>query len=85
MRAIRTGNLKYVERSEGWPNEPFDLEGDPGETINRVGALQHREQVADLRRRPHAFFDAAGAPRLADWRSTTKQILPTDTGYYTWE
>lgn len=85
VRAIRTGNVKYVERGEGWPSELFDLEADPGETVNRVGAPQHREQVADLRRRLHAFFDAAGAPPLADWRSTTKQILPTDIGYYTWE
>jgi arylsulfatase A-like enzyme len=85
VRAIRTGNVKYVERGEGWPSELFDLEADPGENVNRVGAPQHREQVADLRRRLHAFFDAAGAPPLADWRSTTKQILPTDIGYYTWE
>jgi hypothetical protein len=31
------------------------------------------------------FFEAAGAPPIADGRTTTKQILPADIGYYTWE
>lgn len=83
-RAIQTVNLKYIERSEGWPNELFDLEADPGETVNRVGAPEYREQVRQLRLRLHRFFDAAGAPLLENWRSTTRQIIPSDVGYYRW-
>jgi len=85
VRAIRTENLKYIERAEGWPNELFDLEVDPGEVINRIGAPDYRQQARELRSRLHGFFDGAGAPPLADWRTTTEQILPTDIGYYTWE
>jgi arylsulfatase A-like enzyme len=84
-RAIRTENLKYVERGDGWWNELFDLEDDPGETINRVGKPEYRKQRLELRTRLHAFFDKHGAPPIDDWRSTTKQVLPTDTGYYTWK
>ena len=37
VRAIRTENLKYIERADGWGDELYDLEADPGEEINRVG------------------------------------------------
>jgi len=84
-RAVRTENLKYVERSDGWPNELFDLEDDPGETINRVGKPEYRERRLALQQRLHAFFDQAGAPPIDDWRSTTKQIIPTDIDYYRWK
>ena len=84
-RAVRTEHLKYVERSDGWPNELFDLEEDPGERINRVGKPEYREMRVALRDRLRAFFDGAGAPALADWRSTTRQRIPTDTGYYRWQ
>jgi arylsulfatase A-like enzyme len=83
-RAIRTENLKYVERGDGWWNELFDLEDDPGETINRVGKPEYREQRLGLKKRLDGFFQAHGAPDIEDWRSTTTQVLPTDTGYYTW-
>ena len=85
VRAIRTENLKYVERGDGWGNELFDLEDDPGEEINRIGKPEYREQRLELQERLHAYFDRHGAPPLDDWRSTTKQVLPTDTGYYTWK
>ncbi len=84
VRAIRTENLKYVERGDGWGDELFDLEDDPGEEINRIGKPEHREQRLELQRRLHAYFDEHGAPAIDDWRSTTRQVLPTDTGYYTW-
>ncbi len=83
-RAVRTENLKYVERSDGWPNELFDLEEDPAERINRVGKPEYRERRLALRQRLHAFFDGAGAPPLSEWRSTTRQRIPTDVGYYRW-
>ena len=84
-RAVRTENLKYIERADGWPNELFDLEDDPGETINRVGKPEYRERRLAMQKRLHWFFDAAGAPKIDDWRSTTKQVIPTDTGYYRWK
>ena len=85
VRAIRTENLKYVERGDGWGDELFDLEDDPGEIINRIGKPEYREERLGLRKRLHGFFDAQGAPPIDEWRSTTKQILPTDSGYYTWK
>ncbi len=83
VRSIRTQNYKLVERTEGWGDELFDLEDDPGEQINRIGAPGYREHAAALRRRLRQFFDEAGAPPLAEWRSTTRQNLPMDVdGYY---
>lgn len=84
-RAVRTENLKYVERSDGWPNELFDLEEDPAEQINRVGKPEYRNRRLALRQRLQAFFDGAGAPPLPAWRSTTRQRIPTDVGYYRWK
>jgi arylsulfatase A-like enzyme len=87
MRGIRTENLKLVERTEGWGDELFDLEDDPGELINRIGGPHYREQVVALRSRLHRFFEQAGAPPLEDWRSTvTHQHLPMDDPtYYSWK
>ena len=84
-RAVRTETLKYVERADGWPNELFDLEEDPGESINRVGKPEYRSRRLALRGRMRGFFDRSGAPPLSDWRSTTRQRIPTDVGYYRWE
>ncbi len=86
VRSIRTENLKYVERAEGWPNELFDLEDDPGESINRVGSADYRQQVESLRARLRSYFASAGAPPLDRWRETTDQNLPMDAdGYYRWK
>ena len=85
VRGIRTENLKYVERGDGWGDELFDLEADPGEEINRIGKPQYRERRLALRKRLHAYFDGIGAPAIDDWRETTTQKLPTDAeGYYEW-
>ena len=83
-RAVRTENLKYVERGDGWPNELFDLEEDPGERVNRVGKPEYRERRLALKGRLDEFFEGAGAPALNDWRTTTRQTIPTDVGYYRW-
>jgi arylsulfatase A-like enzyme len=85
MRAVRTENLKYAERGDGWGDELFDLEDDPGETINRIGKPEYREQRLELRKRLRTYFEGHGAPPIENWRSTTRQVLPTDTGYYTWK
>ena len=84
-RAIRTETLKYVERADGWPDELFDIEQDPGERVNRVGKPEYRSRRQALRERLAGFFERAGARPLSQWRSTTRQTVPTDVGYYSWE
>ena len=83
-RAVRTENLKYVERADGWPNELFDLEEDPGERVNRVGKPEYRDRRVALQQRLREFFRQASAPPLSQWRATTGQTIPTDVGYYRW-
>jgi len=73
VRAVRTENLKFIERSREWPSELFDLEADPGETTNVIDDLRHRRQLETLRADLRRFFDRAGAPRIDEWRKTTEQ------------
>jgi len=75
VRALRTENLKYVERTQEWPSELFDLEADPGETRNVIDDPAYRAQLKTLRGELADLFRQAGAPALADWRSTTTQEL----------
>jgi arylsulfatase A-like enzyme len=76
VRGVRTPNLKYIERTTEWPSELYDLEADSGERTNVLDDPRHRRQLSALRTRLHGFFDAAGAPPLDQWRTTTKQHLP---------
>ena len=82
VRSVRTENLKYIERADNWPAEMFDLEADPGETVNVAGARSYQEQVVRLRSRLRREFSRIGAPAIDRWRSTTTQTIPTDTEYY---
>jgi len=75
VRAIRTENLKYIERTKEWPSEMFDLEKDPGERHDIIAEPARARERQALQSRLHQFFDKMGAPPLADWRSTTKQDL----------
>jgi len=75
VRAIRTENLKYIERTKEWPSEMFDLEADPGETRNVIDDPRHSKQRDALREELHRFFQDAGAPPLEQWRTTTTQIM----------
>lgn len=81
-RAIRTRKWKYVQRADNWWDELFDLENDPGETVNVIGWAANREPLVKLRSRLNAYFKAAGAPTIDQWRSSSRQKLPIDTGYY---
>ncbi len=82
VRSVRTENLKYIERADNWPAEMFDLEADPGETVNVAGARSYQERVVTLRSRLRREFSRIGAPTIDRWRSTTTQTIPTDTEYY---
>ena len=75
VRGVRTENLKYVERTKEWPSELYDLEADPGETVNRINDPAYKTQLETLRREMREFFQKAGAPPIEDWHSTTRQKL----------
>jgi arylsulfatase A-like enzyme len=78
VRAIRTGNLKYIERAEGYPSELYDLEADPGESRNAIADPSHAAHARSLRAELAKFFRDAGAPPLSEWRKTTDQVLQLD-------
>jgi arylsulfatase A-like enzyme len=75
-RCIRTRTLKYIERTKDWPSELYDLEADPGEKKDVFADPTYASRLKDLQNDLHRFFERSGAPRLEDWRSTTKQHLP---------
>jgi arylsulfatase A-like enzyme len=79
VRAVRTRNLKYIERTREWPSEFFDLEADPGETASRLEDPAYAGVIAELRRDLHATFERLGAPRLEEWRSNVRQELTVYT------
>ncbi len=76
VRAIRTQNLKYIERADGYPSELYDLEADPGETRNVTDDRTYSRQLEALRPELAKFFRDIGAPPLNEWRKTTTQRLP---------
>jgi arylsulfatase A-like enzyme len=75
VRGIRTGTRKLIVRAEGFPGEFYDLEKDPGETVNRIDDPAYAKEIAGLKGQLVKWFEAAGAPPIEDWRSTTKQNL----------
>jgi arylsulfatase A-like enzyme len=75
VRGIRTGTRKLIVRAEGFPGEFYDLEKDPGETVNRIDDPAYAKEIAGLRSQLGKWFEAAGAPPIGQWRSTTKQNL----------
>ncbi len=79
VRGIRTRNLKYLERAEGWPSEMYDLEADPGEARNVWDEKAYAAQRAAFHRELTRYFADQGAPPLEEWRKTTKQQLPDES------
>jgi arylsulfatase A-like enzyme len=75
VRALRTDNLKYVERTREWPSELFDLEADPGETRNLIADPAYARTLAEVRADLAGFFRERGAPPLEQWRSTIRQKM----------
>jgi choline-sulfatase len=82
VRAVLSGDLKYVERADNWPSEMFDLGADPSETVNIIGDARYSKQLSDLKGRIQGFFERTGAPPLAQWRSAVRQTILVDAGYY---
>lgn len=76
VRALRTRNLKYVERAEGHGGELYDLEADPGETRNLWNDEAYRKQRAEFRKELAESFRAMGAPPIEEWKSTVRQRMP---------
>jgi arylsulfatase A-like enzyme len=79
MRGMRTETLKYLERAEGWPAELYDLEADPRETHNLLEDAAYQDRRKLLQNEMRGFFQKAGAPPLEEWRTTTKQKLPSES------
>ncbi len=79
VRSVRTETLKYVERTDHWPCEMYDLEKDPGETRNIVLDQSYTHSREAMKKDMQQFFQRAGAPPIEAWRATTKQNLPWET------
>jgi len=67
VRAIRTGDWKYVERFPDGPHELYDLSTDPGEQFNLYGQPQQSERQAGLRGRLTTFFSRYADPDYDLW------------------
>jgi choline-sulfatase len=75
VRGVRTPTRKLIVRAEGFPFEFYDLEKDPGESVNRIDDAAYAKEIAVLNSEMQKWFISAGAPPIGDWRSTTKQNL----------
>jgi arylsulfatase A-like enzyme len=75
VRGLRTSTRKLVIRAEGFPSEFYDLEKDPGETVNRIEDAAYVKEIEGFRADLEKWFQNAGAPPIGDWKSTTKQNL----------
>ena len=81
MRGIRTENLKRIDRGDGWDSEMFDLEANPGEDRNVIDAPAYRAQRDALRAESQAFFRRLKAPPIDEWRTTSKQVFPSESAH----
>ncbi len=86
VRAIRTGEWKYVERYPDGPHELYDLKNDPGERFNLFGQPRQAEIQSRLKRRLQVFFKRYADPKYDLWhggrskaRLLTADQFPHDT------
>lgn len=56
VRMIRTRKWKYVHRNPYGPHELYDMENDPGETVNLSGEPAYAAVEGDLRQRLAVWF-----------------------------
>lgn len=75
VRGVRTPTRKLILRAEGFESEFYDLEKDPGETVNRANDPAYAKEIAGLKVEMENWFAGAGAPALGDWTGTTRQHL----------
>ena len=75
-RMIRTERWKYVQRTEGFSSELYDLLLDAGERWNLIKEPDQAERVREMREDLNRWFAERGCASPDAWKST-RQILPT--------
>ena len=68
VRAIRTGEWKYIERFGQGPHELYDLKNDPNEKFNLYGQPKQADVQNRLRSRLYKFFDKYADPQYDLWQ-----------------
>ena len=76
-RMIRDEDWKYVQRTEGFPSELYDLRNDPGERKNLADEPAYQNQRRELKRRMDAWFDALNCSDEDMWQSAKQRVLPS--------
>ena len=72
LRVIRTPKWKYMKRFDREePDTLFDMEADPGETINLAADPAYNEVVEALDDRLTAFFETYAVPEYDLWKGGT--------------
>ena len=71
---MRSSTRKLIVRAEGFPFEFYDLENDPGETVNRIDDPVYAKEIAGLKSELEKWFQTAGAKPIGDWRSTKQNL-----------
>jgi len=67
VRAIRTGDWKYIERYKEEPNELYDLKADPAELKNLIDQPEYAEMQRELARRMDTYFARVADPKWDLW------------------
>lgn len=71
-RMVRTKTHKYVHRYPDGPNEFYDLEKDPGETVNAINSPAFKSQISELRDQLQSWFDRYAEPERDGSRQAVK-------------
>jgi arylsulfatase A-like enzyme len=75
VRGIRTERFKYVSKDEGYADEMYDLEADPGEKRNVATDPSYAAERGRLKDEMATWFAKRGAPPISRWRSTVRVRL----------
>lgn len=74
-RVIQTRRWKYTKRFLDTPNELYDMQSDPGETLNRVSDPEYVDIVQQLDSRLTKFFADYADPEFDPWNGGTGKAL----------